>query len=481
MTLMFRFVGHPFVDVGVATLCAAAGVTDPAALTVQAVEDFVEELSALYLNPVMSGYLGYVVFANARFANPAQLKPQFDEQRRAKLMDVLTLWKPGAAPSLYEAAAAEDERCVFSGDQATVRVSRMYVPLTTDESNINFVPEGVPMLAVAGWCLMALLAMPMGGLASKGKMWIVHSVNPTGTLHFARLNLQRNRSDFQMQGLAKRPNYKFARTYLIRDLVEVTNFQQSVDYPLTTYLFTSSGQKSEVTIDHLTSPVLRFVRQARRQLPDAWNRIVQRAERANTDATVEDGVVTYNERNYFYEDLFSLPAGAHRFLDRYLLRQALRGKPTGDAKNDPRYTYSAVEESDLVSWSLTELFLREVMGMEKQRIEAIKAISDRIAQYILNQDSRLFKQLFYARTGDHFRQALLKADSSAIEPIFGFDDYILAFFTDNEQGMLRFDWYLARDLMMVRVIEALHQANQVEIARQAAAEAPEAVAESTAD
>lgn len=466
--LGFRFIGHPLIDVGVATLCAAAEVDDPSKLRIDLVEKFTKEVSELYINPAMSGFLGYVVFANARFANPAQLKPQFDSKRHAVLNDLLGLWKPGAHPSTFEERSAEDERCVFSSDPAIVRVSRMYIPLITDETHINFVPEGVPMLAISGWCLMALLAMPLGGLASKGKMWLAHSFDPQATLYFAKRNLTRNRRDFQLQGLSKRPNYKFARTFLLRDLVEAQSYHVTqTNYPMTTYLFTSSGQKSEVTIDYLTSPVIRFIRSAQHLAPDAWERVVSRAERLNATPNNTDGVVTYNERNYFYEDLFNLPHASHLFLRRYLLRIPLVGKPSGDAKNNPCYTYSPIEESALVSWSLTSLFLLEVLNMERERIEAIKVIADRIAHYIQTQDERLFGQLFNARKEYEFRLNLLKAAKKSTNPFFGMDEFVLAFFTTSDQDTLRFDWQLARDLMVVRIIEMLYQSGEVTIVQNA--------------
>lgn len=462
--LPFRFIGHPMVDVGVATLCAAADVDDPANLTSNAIEKFVQELVEIYLDPVMSGFLGRIVFANARFANPAQVKPAFDEKRRAILSDLVGLWKPGVTASRYEQSAFEGEQCVFSGDPATVRVSRMYIPLTTDESKINFVPEGVPLMPVSGWSLLALLAMPMGGLTSRGKMWIVHSYDNLATLHFARSNLARNRQDFQIAGLSKRPNYRFARTYLLRDLLTVRNYNSR--YPLTTYLFTSSGKESKVEINHLSSPVLRFVSLARRQIPTEWERIVQRAEHLSATQEESEGKIIYNERNYLYEDLFSLPADAHRFLRLYILRTPFTGKPTGEAKNDPRYTYSLIDEADLVSWELTALFLEEVMAMDKERIEAIKQVADRVADYIQNHDQRLFRQLFNVRKETEFRLALLKADKDAHPPLFTLDEYILAFFTTTDQDTLRSDWSLARDLMIIRIIEKLYESGQTEIARQ---------------
>lgn len=465
--LPIRFIGHPMIDVGVATLCAAAGVDDPRRLTPAAIDAFTQEVTDLYLNPAMAGFLSYVVFANARFANPAQLKPAFEAKRRAILSELVNLWKPDMPLSKYEEPVALGEVCVFSGDEATVRVSRMYIPLTTDEKNMNFVPEGVPLMPISGWCLLALMAMPMGGLASRGKMWIVHSFDNAATLHFARLNLKRNRRDFQMQGLNKRPNYKFARTYLLRDLAEAQRFNAS-NYPLTTYFFTSSGQKSEIEITHLPSPVIRFIRLANKFAPDAWNRIVRRAEHLNANPENKDGHIIYTERNYFYEDLFNLPNDAHAFLRRYILRMPLSGKPSGESKNDPRYTYSFTGETELVSWTLTDLFLKEVLQMETDRIKAIRAVADRLASYIQTQDERLFKDLFNARNEYQLRTLLIKADKNAQPPLFTLDEFVEAFFTTTEKDTLRSDWSLARDLMVIRIIEKLYEGGKVEIVQEAA-------------
>ena len=467
--LLFRFIGHPMIDVGVATLCAAADVDDPRRLTPSAIDAFTQEITDLYLNPAMAGFLGYVVFANARFANPAQLKPEFEDKRRAILSELVNLWKPDAPPSKYEEPIAPGETCIFSGDAAKVRVSRMYIPLTTDENNMNFVPEGVPLMPISGWCLLALMAMPMGGLASRGKIWIVHSFDNAATLHFARLNLQRNRRDFQIQGLNKRPNYKFARTYVLRDLAEEQRFNAG-NYPLTTYFFTSSGQKSEIEITHLPSPVIRFINRANREAPAAWNRIVRRAERLNADPENKDGRIVYTERNYLYEDLFNLPANAHAFLRRYILRTPLSGKPSGEGKNDPRYTYSSAGEAELVSWTLTDLFLEEVLQMEKDRIEAIRAVADRLANYIQTQDERLFRDLFNARNEYQLRTLLIKADKNAQPPLFTLDEFVEAFFTTTDKETLRSDWSLARDLMVIRIIEKLYEGGKVEIVQEAAVE-----------
>lgn len=464
---MFRYTGHPFVDVGVATLVAYAGVSKPDQLTERHVDDFTTRIVDWYMNPMMAGYLSYVVFANARFANPAQINnPKFDDQRRASLSELLNLWRwqPGNPLPAKEEPADEGELCVFSGDPAVIRASRVLIPMTTDETNINFVPEGRPKLPIAGWCVLALLAMPLGSLNSNGKLWLVHSTDPQTLQHFAAINLDRNRKAFQMSGLEKLPNYRFARTHLIKDLI-IT--QESQHYfvrnaPLTAYLFTSSGQKSEVEIVHLPSNIIEFVTYAIRHYEPAWIAIEKRAwALQDKEAEVEDGKLAYSDRNYFYEDLFELPYGAGKFLRTYLLRRRLAGKPSGKQKADPRYEYSFIKDREAISWELTEYFLEKVMNMDKERIEAIRNLGDRLADYIQRHDSRLFKKLFLARNDYQLRLELLRAANSATGQLLPYDEFITVFFIDDGETA-KPDWYFARDLLMVRIIEGLHQTDWIE-------------------
>jgi CRISPR-associated protein Cst1 len=280
--------------------------------------------------------------------------------------------------------------------------------------------------------------------------------------HFAGENLRRNKRSFQISGLEKLPNYKFAKTHLMADLVAAQS-HRAVNAPLTAYLFTSSGQKSEIDIFHLPSSVISFISAARRLYPSAWLEVVERAKvlQADKEEVEEPGKPVYQERNFFYEDLFELPHRAAYFLRRYLMRLPIRGKPTGKQKIDPRYSYSFVTERRAISWGLTVLFLEKVMRMDKERIESIRKMGDGLAEYIQKTDRRLFKQLFTARNDYHMRLALLKAANNAQNTLLKWDEFINVFFVD-EGDTLRPDWYLARDLLMLRIIEQLHQEDWIE-------------------
>src|SRR5690606_10047505 len=117
-------------------------------------------------------------------------------------------------------------------------------------------------------------------------------------------------------------------------------------------------------------------------------------------------------RNFLYEDLFALPYNAAHFVRTYLLRRGYRFAREGD----PRREYHLARELELVSWNLTELFLKEVIGMDKNRIEAIRTLGDRIADHIVrDNDRRLFQALYRANAYRILRNLLIKASNARLK------------------------------------------------------------------
>ncbi len=409
----------------------------------------------------MAGYLSYVVFANARFANPAQIKNEkYDVPRRAALQALFNLWRwqPGDALPDKEEPADPGEQCVFSGDPAVLRASRMLVPMTGSEDAVNFVPEGRPRLPISGWCLLALLAMPLGTLNSEGKTFLAHSYDPDMQLMLAEMNLRRNQQAFQWQGLEKRPNHKFPKTHLITDLLDAGKELRRVE-SLTAYLFTSSSQKSQIDIYHLPSNVLVFVKLARRLYPAAWQAVVERAWALEDTARKEkEGVIENHTRNYFYEDLFELPHRARFFLYRYLLRYPQKAGSRKQAQLDPRTRYSPLREREVISWGLITLFATEVMNMDKKRIEKIKELGTRLANYIQTTDPNFYRTLYLTRKPSQMRLMLIRAAHTAKsnhqQTLLPLEDFTSIFF-EFDGDVAREDWYLAFDLLLIRVIEEL--------------------------
>ena len=463
---MLRYTGHPLVDVGVATIAAFAGKRDPTRLTEGDLDRIADYITREYTRQPLRSFLT-VAFPNSGFTQPAYNKQP--EKRLIYAERVLRAYRPDT-PIL-------DEECVFTGQPAAAvpfdvkgelspgYAFRQHIPLITGEGIINFHPYGVVGLPVSGAVMLALQAFPLGCAKCGGRLLAVHSDNDELTYHFAATFLRENRRVLQLAqtaGRKKMPEAKRSyRTLLIETLLEAEWMQREAQEDerlssITAYHLSNSGQGPKLDIYYLPMELTGFLRVMQTaDYRDEWNAIVRRAwevapKRKKGDKPFQP------RRNWLYEDLFDLPGNAPRFLRTYFLRIALR---YARDKTDPRTDYSLQNEANLVSWKITEQFLWRIMHMDKERIEQIRAMGDRLADYVSSQnDRRFFREFFTVQRYDFFRTALIKANLAHVKrghpPIITLDPYIEVFEEGSE--LARPDWKLARDLVLIRMVERLY-------------------------
>jgi CRISPR-associated protein Cst1 len=468
---MLRYTGHPLYDVGVATLAAFAGKSDPATLTEEDLDRAAQYMAREYVREPLLKFLT-VAFPNSGFTQPAFKNAP--ERRKAYAERVLGSYRAGTP-------TATGQKCVFTGMPAVAvplkekddippgRAFRQHVPLLTGEGIINFHPYGDAGLPVSGPAILALQALPLGCAKVGGRLLAVHSDNTDIIYHFASKFLEHNRKAIvlaQEAGSGKMPESpRSQRTLLVETLLEADRMQleaqEGQPFSVTAYHLTNSGQGAALDIYHLPSQVVSFLAEMHRaQYRSQWQTIVARAwQLPPTGSRRKEPQDFQPKYNFLYEDLFGLPANARRFLRVYLLRTALRR--AREMSDDPRGTYSLREEADLVSWPITERFLRRIMGMDRERVEAIRQLGDRLADYVARENDRQFFRGFYweQRSYDNLRTVLLKANIAQVKrggaPLFTFDDYLLVF--EEGDDVARPDWRLARDLVLIRMVEKLHQ------------------------
>lgn len=467
---MLKYTGHPLVDVGMATIAAFVSKRDPASITEGDLDKVANFMAKQYVVDPLKSFLT-VAFPNSGFTNPAFNKTS--EKRDEYAERVLRGYKAGTAYL--------EERCVFTGDPAVAvafsdklppgRAYRQHIPLLTGEGVINFFPWGDAGLPVSGEALLAIQAFPLGCAKCGGRLLAVHSDNPDLIQDFASEFLQENRRALQLaqqSGSKKMPEAKSsAKTLLIETLlkVEQSRRDEARKYrpcSVTAYHLSNLGATPSLDIYYLPLELTDFLSQI--VSPDyktEWNAIVQRAWRLSQpkkrgkrkeDTQEED---TRPQQNMLYEDLFQLPGNAREFVRRYFLRIPVRTH----FEDDPRRTYSLRGEAGLVSWKLTELFLRRVMNMNKDRIQQIRELGDRLAAYVSQENDRQFFAAFFQHRYDYFRTALIRANLAHVQrgnpPLITLDPYITIFEEGNEIAAP--DWRLARDLVLIRMVEQLYQ------------------------
>jgi CRISPR-associated protein Cst1 len=469
---MLKYTGHPYIDIGVATIVAFAGKKKPEELVESDLEAIADYMAANYtVNPLRSFLT--VVFPNSGFTQPAYFKEPKKQQIYAER--VLRAFrsntrKTGETDIFLDAPVPEIPFDV-KGELAYGRAFRQHVPLLTGEDVINFFPNGEPGMLISGEALLAIHAFPLGCAKVSGKLLAVHSDNPDITFYFAKQFLEQNRLAIHVaqqsedKSKLEEPHLKL-RTLIIDTLLSASQKQAELrederPFSITAYHISNSGQGPSLDIYHLPMQVINFLRimlSADYQLD--WSKIVQRAWEVPKNKDKKEVEKFIPRKNYLYEDLFQLPENASRFLRTYFLRVAL--KFAKSEPGDPRQSYSTKSEVDIVSWKITQQFLRRIMHMEQERIDQIRDMGDRLAEYVSSQnDKRFFQEFFTQNRYEFFRSRLLKANLAHVKrgnaPIIEFEPYIKVFEEGTE--LARADWKLARDLVLIRMVERLHALN----------------------
>lgn len=476
---MLKLTGFPLPDVGILTLTALAGKSDPALVTRDDLDAAADYLQDFYSQGIGKSLAAGVVFPNSGFVQAAFDKPEFQYKRQAWADFVLRGHKQLELEPILQALGKKeyrdmvlrgtenDVRCAFTGNPAYLRVSRDMLPMINGRGVMNFSPMGEAGLPVSDVILLAIHALPLGCVITQGALLAVES-DDLGLMHdFVKANLEKNQLFISLSrenGYEKFPNLSSYKTRLMDVLVNsfVQGEGKRETYRATSlnaYHFSNNGTSARVAIYALPSSTVMFVRDAsQNEYASSWRKIIQRGwtEDKPEAAELEQKAPKLTRRNFIYEDLFDLPEDSWRFLRTYFLRRPLQKFKRGDPRND----YSPFTESDLLSWNLTDLFLRRMMNMQPTRTNQIRALGDRLASYIQQEDDRrLLKALYFERQYWRFRAALLRAmyGYSGSEPLVTFDGYIQIFAPFEEtQGVERADWNLARDLLLIRIFEQLH-------------------------
>jgi CRISPR-associated protein Cst1 len=455
--------------VGIATLLARAKKRRPEELTDADLADAANYIETMFVKPPLTSLLS-MALPNSGFTQPA-----FDVGKKQEYARIVS-------GSLGAAFHQSNEQCVFTGEPALSiplsfketlppgRAYRQHIPLLTGEGVINFFPDGDAGLPVSGIALLALQILPLGCAKCGIGLLAAHSDNPQMTLALTRRFYDTNTralSQALAAGESKLPSaHRSPKTLLVETLIEADNDRLDLQEgslagtSLTAYNFSNSGQGADLVIYSLPMEMLDFLRVAQTQTyREAWNQLVHRswqiakAKRGDAEAGTAEFVPRHN---YLYEDLFGLdnPQSWGRFVRTYFLRIPRLTR----AEDDPRRTYSFRDELQLVSWPLIELFLRKVTHMDAERIAQIRMLGDKLAIYVEKDGKdRFFNAFFRVKRADDLRLLLLQANLRAIksggDSLYDMDTYIGIF--QESDDVMRPDWRLARDLVLMRMIDQL--------------------------
>ncbi len=474
---MLKYTGHPFFDIGAATIAAFAGKSSLDSVNEADLERAADFIEREYPVEPLKSFLGVAFTTNAWFNQPAfNTQP---EKRSDYAKRLLRGYRHDTPRS--------EEKCIFTGNPAIAtafsdklpegRAFRQHIPMITGEGVINFFPWGNAGLPVSGEAILCLQAFPMGCAKCGGRLLGIHSDNPDIIYDFAAEFLDTNRKAISLARQSdsrKMPEARMtARTLLIDTLLRIEQrrldeARQLAPSSVTAYYLSNSGQSNPLDdrsppleIFYIPLELTDFMRSlASPAYKTEWSAIVRRGWWLSQNKAKKEGgestrVSNRPQRNVIYEDLLRLPEGVRAFIRSYFLRIPVRKS----SDEDPRRSYSIKDEAGLVSWKLTELLLKKVIAMNKEHIKEIKELGDRLAAYVNKENNRHFFTAFYSeqQSYNNLRNTLIKANIDSIkhgnQPLISLDPYLMIFEDGEEVG--RSDWRLARDLVLIRMIEEL--------------------------
>jgi CRISPR-associated protein Cst1 len=476
---MITYTGHPFVDTGFAVITAFVRKRRFADLADDDFQQIADYIEANYVRQPLRSFLTVAFTSNAWFAQSAfnPDRPNLSPEKQTEAREKRQYWADRHLRQWQQSAAAL-ETCLFTGLPAAGlelsqklqpgRVGRAQMPLLQGDDAINFFINGDPGLPMAAEAILALQAMPLGCAKVGGGLLAVHCDDEALTIAFATRFLQRNLNDVakaQAAGEKKLPGSpRSLKTLLVETLTEILIRQiqeeeRRARRPAITAYYFNNGQSPFLEIYHLPLQITGFLLAVHTPAYRAiWNELVQRGwQRAGISGKQGKAVDPVEPHfNYLYEDLFTLPAQAARFVRTYFLRiPDLRR-----SADDPRREYSPRREADLVSWPLVELFAQEVLLMTDDRVTKLKELGDKLADYTRYQGGkRFFRQFFVEQRSDNFLSLLNKANidytryKRGQETLFDLDSFLTIFMEGDE--VLRKDWRLMRDLVLIRMVEQL--------------------------
>ena len=456
------YTGHPFVDVGLATMMAFVGKQRPEELVSDDLKSIAAYMKEMYVQDPLRSFFT-VVFPNSGFTQPAYAKTPGKRQLYAE--HVLGAWEAEtlASNDAFLDAPVADVSYDVDGKLGAGRADRRHIPLLTGQAVINFGAEGEPGLLVSGLAMLAIQAFPLGCLKCAGRLLAVHSDNPDILLYFANAFLTQNRLKISLARAANSKKLDEAShspmTALVHTLLSAEHMRgealaDQLPFSVTAYHISNSGQGPSLDIYHLPSQTIDFLRTMHRDpFATPWSAIAARGWQRPRNT--KEGDAFEPKYNTLYEDLFRLPDEAPRFIRTYFLRAPRRMRD----KQDPRSEYSAQEEAGLVSWVITEEFLKGVLSMNAERVHEIRDMGDSLAQYVAEQNDQAFLRTFYrTRSYADLRTILIRANMANLrrgaEPLVKFDPFITVF--EEGEELPHINWQLARDLVLIRMIERLH-------------------------
>lgn len=426
---LYCFTGNPFVDSGIAAilaLCNKKQLEDIGFDDLNYVKTYLEEL---YFKEGWGKCL-FSIFPNNPITNPSNKTEKIKKEKWTSFLNTLL--------SDVENNEVEGNYCMACGRKNVVKkFSKTQIPLTGSGSMRNFFSYAADGENYCNLCTFAIQASPLAYYVC-GKFMVVHSSNFDVVKDWAvicnkginkQIALGQNLGCYN-DGYTNPVNAVF---HIAERLIDEYGEEISDGTEICIYHFTNYNQGPDLEIYNIPGNIFTFLKHIN-YLPNRsdWYKIVRKGYNFQNIKKVDpDDYETYkNLRNQVYLNLLNKRSILRYFFDS-------PRKIIGD-------------------YNMLSVYLREVLGMDKERIEGLKKIADNIAEHIKETDNlKRLMRLENADTRYKFANELLKITKDKLkkkekEPLLTSDEYVNYVVIDG-------NFREAQEIILFRIYEKLFE------------------------
>lgn len=430
----FFLSGDPFVDTGVISICEWISQKNPEKIRTEDLSEMIDSLSEIYIQESWKKHCHGMLLPNhGKMFNPSLAKYSADEKKQLIEKYLQELVEASTPPAEYG-------NCLTCGRRSSVtKVYRSEYPMLGSGSTLNFFSYWTGGMSICAGCLFAVQVMPVGSYKVGGRILLLHSSNLKIMRYWVREPVKKAKSQFHFKtfdGLYTPEGYSNPQNTIfdiLTGIIREYDEEWAEENPsITFYYFSGNNQQGDMQIIYFPSEVFRFLAHVKTHKAFGdWKRIVRKGYR-NTKAD-EDESSYRNRMNRVYTSLLN-------------------------GKSIIRYFVDFNERNFIGSWSLLEVYLKEVRKMNEDRITAIKNLGDRISDYIQQTNNiKRISQLERTRNYYTLRNLLRIIEKDMIKegvenPLFTFDDYVTLLFPEGSR-----EWRETLDLLLFRIYEKLHK------------------------
>lgn len=431
---IYEFSGSPFVDAGIWAISQWIG-KKPEELNLEDLKKVAEDVfDTVYSNKKWySSILHGMIFPNGKVSNPGDFKKPLSERKSKAL-----IYYNGLIDEIEP--LGDSGSCISCGRRNfKKRYYKSEIPLTGSGKCLNFFSFSTDGAEYCPACAFAVQFSPLI-MYKCGDLLLLHSDSETLMRIWSKKAIENLKAQF-LGGNVEGPfneGYKNVRNaffHIVGSVIDEMGIRGLSDKQtsITFYRFKNFNQGANLDVYYFPAEVFNFLADIKRhENYQDWMKIVKRGYRYVNWEKVKEANEYKNNQNIVYNNLLEGKSIIGFFIDR---------------KN----------KDAIGGWDLLSNYLEEVRNMDEKRVETIREVADKLAEYIeVSEDIKTLNKLETASNYRNYTNLLRKIikkriDNGAEEPLFSFDDYVNYLFPEGN-----LTWRETQDLILFRIYEVLH-------------------------